>query len=241
MTHAEQRAAAPRVLRRPGSTRASDAGPHAGQWDNTGADGGNPRNCGTRRRSSSASRTTPSTRSRRRWRTKPGEVLGVPAPTRAASAARRRSANSPSSGVCRPRRSNAWDVAFYSERLKRERLQVSEEELRPYFPLPRVLAGLFAVASRLYGIRIVRAQRRRDCTTRTCGTSTSSTRDGTPRGGFFLDLYARPRKRGGAWMDECVGRMRLGPMRRRCRSRTSSATSRRPPAGSRRCSRTTRC
>jgi oligopeptidase A len=102
----------------------------------------------------------------------------------------------------------SWDVAYYSERLKRERLRVSEEELRPYFPLPRVLAGMFAVASRLYGIRIV------------ARTDTAVyhpdvrffdilERDGTPRGGFFLDLYARPKKRGGAWMDECVGRMRL--------------------------------
>src|SRR5512139_1016690 len=48
----------------------------------------------------------------------------------------------------------AWDVAFYSERLKRERLAISEEDLRPYFPLPRVLDGLFALAHRLYGIRI---------------------------------------------------------------------------------------
>ncbi|HSQ68588.1 MAG TPA: M3 family metallopeptidase, partial [Steroidobacteraceae bacterium] len=53
------------------------------------------------------------------------------------------------------RRLSAWDVAFYSERLKHARLEVSEEALRPYFPAPRVLAGLFTVASRLYGIRIV--------------------------------------------------------------------------------------
>ena len=53
---------------------------------------------------------------------------------------------------------NAWDVAFYGERLKRERLQLSEEALRPYFPLPRVLAGMFAVAEKLYGVRIRRAR-----------------------------------------------------------------------------------
>ncbi len=105
---------------------------------------------------------------------------------------------------------NAWDVAFHAERLKRERLQVSEEELRPYFPLTRVLAGLFAVASRLYGIRIVT---RNDVETYHPDVRYFDIleRDGTPRGGFFLDLYARPKKRGGAWMDECVGRMRLGP------------------------------
>ncbi len=103
----------------------------------------------------------------------------------------------------------AWDVAFWSERLKNERLQVSEEALRLYFPAPRVLAGLFAVISRLYAVRIVANP----------GVETYHPdvryfevldRDGTPRGGFFLDLYARPKKRGGAWMDECVGRIQLG-------------------------------
>ena len=54
----------------------------------------------------------------------------------------------------------AWDVGFYAERLQRERFQVSQEELRPYFPLPRVLAGLFEVAERLFGVRI-RAGRHR--------------------------------------------------------------------------------
>jgi len=49
---------------------------------------------------------------------------------------------------------NAWDVAYYSERLQQQRYHIADEELRPYFPLPRVLAGLFRVAERLYGIRI---------------------------------------------------------------------------------------
>jgi oligopeptidase A len=66
------------------------------------------------------------------------------------------------------------------------------------------------VASRLYGIRIVA---RGDVETYHPDVRYFDIleRDGTPRGGFFLDLYARPKKRGGAWMDECVGRMRLGP------------------------------
>jgi oligopeptidase A len=102
----------------------------------------------------------------------------------------------------------SWDVAFFSERLRKERLQVSEEALRPYFPLPRVLAGLFTVVHRLYGVRIVANP--------SVETYHPDVRffdvldhDDTPRGGFFLDLYARPKKRGGAWMDECVGRIRL--------------------------------
>ena len=102
----------------------------------------------------------------------------------------------------------AWDVAFYAERLKRARLDVSEEALRPYFPLPRVLAGLFTVVTRLYGVRIVA---RPDALVyhEDVRYFDIVDRDGTPRGGFFLDLYARPKKRGGAWMDECVGRIRM--------------------------------
>ena len=103
----------------------------------------------------------------------------------------------------------AWDVAFHSERLKRERLAISEEDLRPYFPLPRVLEGLFAVAQRLYGIRI---EPRTDVETYHPDVTYYDIldADGSRRGGFYLDLYARPKKRGGAWMDECVGRIHVG-------------------------------
>jgi len=102
----------------------------------------------------------------------------------------------------------AWDVAFWSERLKNERLQVSEEALRPYFPVPRVLAGLLTVISRLYRVRIV-ANPAVEVYHPDVRYFDVLDRDGTPRGGFFLDLYARPKKRGGAWMDECVGRIQL--------------------------------
>ncbi len=102
----------------------------------------------------------------------------------------------------------AWDVAFYSERMKRERLDVSEEALRPYFPLPRVLAGLFTAVTRLYGVRIV-ARPGVEVYHPDVRYFDILERDGTPRGGFFLDLHARPKKRGGAWMDECVGRIRI--------------------------------
>jgi oligopeptidase A len=106
------------------------------------------------------------------------------------------------------RKLNAWDVAFFAERLKRERLQLSEEELRPYFPLPRVLAGMFAVAEKLYGVRI--AERSSvDVYHPDARFFDILNADGSQRGGFFVDLYARPKKRGGAWMDECVGRKQL--------------------------------
>ncbi len=102
----------------------------------------------------------------------------------------------------------AWDVGFYAERLQRERFSVSQEELRPYFPLPRVLTGLFEVAQRLFGVRIAERAgapvwhpdvRFFDITDQA----------GKPLGSFYLDAYARPNKRSGAWMDECVGRKRL--------------------------------
>ena len=102
----------------------------------------------------------------------------------------------------------SWDVGYYAEKLKQQRFAISEDELRSYFPLPRVLEGLFAVAAKLYGIRIVERTgvdvyhpdvRYFDVLEST----------GARRGGFFMDLYARPRKRGGAWMDECVGRKQL--------------------------------
>ncbi|MCJ7452505.1 MAG: M3 family metallopeptidase [Steroidobacteraceae bacterium] len=107
------------------------------------------------------------------------------------------------------RKLDSWDVAFYSERLKRERLNVSEEELRPYFPLPRVIAGLFTVVTRLYDVRMV-AREDVDLYHPDVRYFDIVDRDGSPRGGFYLDLYARPKKRGGAWMDDCVGRIRLG-------------------------------
>ncbi|HEY4367946.1 MAG TPA: M3 family metallopeptidase [Steroidobacteraceae bacterium] len=103
---------------------------------------------------------------------------------------------------------NAWDVGFYSERLKRERFSLSEEALRPYFPLPRVLAGMFGVAERLYGVRI---QERKGVEVYHPDAHFYDilNPDGSRRGSFFIDLYARPKKRGGAWMDECVGRKHL--------------------------------
>ncbi|MBS0365821.1 MAG: M3 family metallopeptidase [Proteobacteria bacterium] len=101
----------------------------------------------------------------------------------------------------------AWDVGFYAEALQRERFQVSQEELRPYFPLPRVLAGLFEVAGRLFGIRV---QERSAPVWHADVRFFDITDSGGARvGGFYLDAYARTGKRSGAWMDECVGRKRL--------------------------------
>ena len=106
------------------------------------------------------------------------------------------------------RKLSAWDVGYYAERLQRTRYSVSQEELRPYFPLPRVLSGLFEVAERLFGVRIQEHQNVPVWHPDVRFFEISSA-DGHSIGNFYLDAYARPNKRSGAWMDECVGRKRL--------------------------------
>ena len=101
----------------------------------------------------------------------------------------------------------AWDIPYYSEKLRQERYDFSEEDLRPYFPEPQVVGGMFDVVHRLYGLDIhevpgvelwhpdAHFYEIRDAS-------------GQVRGRFYMDLYARPHKRGGAWMDDCMSRKR---------------------------------
>jgi oligopeptidase A len=100
----------------------------------------------------------------------------------------------------------AWDVAYYSEKLRQQRYAISQEELRPYFPAPRVVTGLFAVAERLFGVRIT-AVDGIDTWHPDVSFYEIRDREGALRGQFYLDLYARSHKRGGAWMDGCIDRM----------------------------------
>ena len=106
------------------------------------------------------------------------------------------------------RKLEAWDVGFHAERMQRERYAVSQEELRPYFPLPRVLTGLFEVAERLFDIR-VRERNGAPVWHPDVRFFEIENAAGRPVGSFYLDAYARPNKRSGAWMDECIGRKRL--------------------------------
>ncbi len=103
----------------------------------------------------------------------------------------------------------AWDIAYYAEKLRQERLGISQEELRPWFPVDKAMAGLFAVAERLFGIRITE-QADVDVWHQDARFYRITDKDGQLLGQFYTDLYARRHKRGGAWMDECVGRMQLG-------------------------------
>lgn len=101
----------------------------------------------------------------------------------------------------------AWDVPYYSEKLREHRYQFSQEDLRPYFPVDQVIAGMFEVVERLYGLRI---NQRNGVDAWHDDVRFYEIRDASDdlRGCFYLDLYARAHKRGGAWMDECISRKR---------------------------------
>lgn len=97
-----------------------------------------------------------------------------------------------------------WDIAWAAEQLKRERYAVSQEELRPYFPFPRVLSGLFAVVARLFGVTV-----EADPSVAVWHPDVQFfwlKRDGEKLAGFYLDPFAREKKRGGAWMDTVTTR-----------------------------------
>ena len=93
----------------------------------------------------------------------------------------------------------SWDVGYYSEKLREQRYSISQEILRAYFPIDKVLTGLFAIVEKLYGIQINELS----------GFDTwhpdvrlfEISENGAHVGRFFFDLYARANKRGGAWMD----------------------------------------
>jgi len=106
------------------------------------------------------------------------------------------------------RKLEAWDVPFYAERFKQEKLGLAEEELRPYFPLPRVLDGLFSLCGRLFDLTIAEASRP-DVWHDSVRYYELKRADGSLVGSFFTDLFARPNKRGGAWMGGCTSRALL--------------------------------
>ena len=101
------------------------------------------------------------------------------------------------------RKLEAWDLAYFGERLQESRFKVSQEALRPYFPLPKVLSGLFTLTQRLYGITV---GERADVSVWHPSVRYYDLKDarGQTVAGFYLDPYSRTEKRSGAWMDECV-------------------------------------
>jgi oligopeptidase A len=104
---------------------------------------------------------------------------------------------------------DAWDYAYYSEKLKQYRYQISDQDLKPYFSDDQVIEGLFDIVARLYRLRISRVESGVERWHESVGFYQIQNREGEVIGQFFLDLYARENKRGGAWMDECVNRFRI--------------------------------
>ncbi len=100
-----------------------------------------------------------------------------------------------------------WDIAFVSERLKQSRYAFSENELKQYFPLPKVLEGLFGLIQTLFNVKIESA----NLPTWHADVQSFAVKDlsGKLRAYFYLDPYARNGKRGGAWMDDARGRREL--------------------------------
>ena len=99
----------------------------------------------------------------------------------------------------------AWDFSYFSEKMRQHYYQLSQEEVKSYFPITRVLPGLFAVVEKLYGLTFTEIDDF-DSWHDDVRFFQIFDRDRQLRGKFFIDLYARPKKRGGAWMDDCVSR-----------------------------------
>ncbi|MGY3917272.1 oligopeptidase A [Aeromonas australiensis] len=99
----------------------------------------------------------------------------------------------------------AWDLAYYAEKLKQHKFSISDEQLRPYFPANKVVKGLFEVVKRVFGMK-VRERLGIDTWHPDVRFYDIFDAEDELRGSFYLDLYAREHKRGGAWMDVCLGR-----------------------------------
>ena len=103
-----------------------------------------------------------------------------------------------------------WDISFWSERQREEKFAFNAEELRPYFPLPQVLNGLFTLAKRLFNVTITAADGTAPVWHEDARYFQVADETEKPIAYFYLDPYSRPaEKRGGAWMDECIVRAKI--------------------------------
>ncbi|MBW4649984.1 MAG: M3 family metallopeptidase [Kastovskya adunca ATA6-11-RM4] len=103
-----------------------------------------------------------------------------------------------------------WDISFWAERQREEKFAFNDEELRPYFPLPQVLDGLFGLVKRLFGVTVTAADGQAPVWHQDVRYFQIADETGEAIAYFYLDPYSRPaEKRGGAWMDDCVGRAKM--------------------------------
>ncbi|NEZ58727.1 M3 family metallopeptidase [Adonisia turfae] len=105
-----------------------------------------------------------------------------------------------------------WDIPFWAERMREQEFDLNDEALRPYFPLPQVLNGLFELAHRLFGVTIQAVDGEAPVWHQDVRYFAIADGNGAPIAYFYLDPYSRPaEKRGGAWMDECIVRAHTEP------------------------------
>ena len=103
-----------------------------------------------------------------------------------------------------------WDISFWAERQREEKFAFSAEELRPYFPLPQVLDGLFTLVNKLFGVTVTAADGQAPVWHEDVRYFQIADETGEAIAYFYLDPYSRPaEKRGGAWMDDCIGRAKI--------------------------------
>jgi oligopeptidase A len=103
-----------------------------------------------------------------------------------------------------------WDTTFWAEKQQEAKFAFTDEELRPYFPLPQVLNGLFGLAQRIFNVKITSADGQAPIWHEDVRYFQVSSDRGEPIAYFYLDPYSRPAdKRGGAWMNDCVGRAKM--------------------------------
>lgn len=103
-----------------------------------------------------------------------------------------------------------WDIGFWAERQREEKFAFTSEELRPYFPLPQVLAGLFNLVNRLFNVTITEANGTAPIWHEDVQYFQIANQSGQPIAYFYLDAYIRPgEKRGGAWMANCIDRAKI--------------------------------
>ncbi|MDG4868226.1 oligopeptidase A [Guyparkeria sp. 1SP6A2] len=210
MTHAEDRGLR-ETLYEAFVTRASDVGPHAGQWDN-----GPVMDRILVIRHELAQLLGFENYAQRSLETKmagdPAEVLAFLQDLAEQAVPKARQELADLQAFAResggPEALQPWDVMFYGEKLREARFAISQEQLKPYFPADQVVDGLFAVVERLFGMRV---RERGEVPTWHPDVRffEIEDHDGNPRGRFYLDLFARANKRGGAWMAGAIQRRRL--------------------------------
>jgi oligopeptidase A len=190
------------------ATRASECGPGAGQWDNSELmeqilalrhEAANLLGFANHAERSLATKMAPDTHRVMHFLEDLAQ-RSLPQARRELDALRRFACDAQGLDQLHP-----WDLGYFSEKLRQQRHRLGQEELRPYFPANRVISGMFTLVERLFDVRITAVE---GIDRWHADVGFHEIRDSQDRllGQFYLDLYARPRKRGGAWMDVCAGR-----------------------------------